>query len=108
MSDDMLRIARQMNLEVGRVTHVYSPFNVLSPGLSGISGKAIAVTPSNTVNFRCTARYLYVGSSGDVAVVQDDNSVVIYKKVPAGTYLFVGCKRVNQTGTTAKDIIAHY
>jgi hypothetical protein len=86
---------------------VYSPFKVLAPGLNGIAGKAFVVAPSDTVSFHCTCRYFYVGTSGDVALVLDDDTVVVYKKVPSGTYLFCGGKRVNKTGTTAKDIVAH-
>lgn len=67
-----------------------------------------AVTPSNTVNFTNVARQLYVGTTGDVTVVtQEDEAVVTFKNVPEGSVIgpfFI--KRVNATGTTASNIVA--
>jgi hypothetical protein len=88
---------------------MYDPFKISSPGLSGISGNARLVEPVDVGQpWNSMARYFYIGTSGDVSIVLNDDRVIIYKKVPAGTHLFIGAKRINKTGTTAKDIIAHF
>lgn len=68
---------------------------------------ALAVTPSDTVNFgtNITCRGLYIGTTGNVAVVLVSGNVVTFTGVPAGTILPVVCTRVNNTNTTASNII---
>lgn len=73
----------------------------------GVSTKPIAVTPSDTVDLPTPARYLYVGTGGDINVTPEDSTEVIYRAVPTGAFLFVGTQRVNATGTSASNIIAH-
>tara|TARA_R110000764_G_scaffold2252_1_gene9636 strand:+ start:822 stop:1100 length:279 start_codon:yes stop_codon:yes gene_type:complete len=51
---------------------------------------------------------LYVGGAGDVHVVMagdDSDATVIFKSVPAGSFLRIVVKAV-LTGTTATDILA--
>lgn len=67
---------------------------------------AVAVTPSNTVNFSNLTRGIYVGVSGDVAVVMNDDAVIVFKNMNAGSILPIRAKRVNLTNTTATDIVA--
>jgi hypothetical protein len=67
-----------------------------------------AVTPSDTVDIMggmLTDR-LYIGVAGDVVAVKDGGETVTFKAVPAGTQLYIKCKRVNSTSTTATDIVA--
>lgn len=66
---------------------------------------AFAVTPSDSVNFTNGARSLYVGVTGNVAVVTPAGTVVTFTAVPAGTVLPVEASRVNATGTTATSIV---
>ena len=71
--------------------------------------KCVSVTTSNTVDFAQQARLLYIGTGGDIVVVNTDNSTCTFKSVVAGTTLgpfFI--KRVNATGTTASDLVAFY
>lgn len=79
-------------------------------GPSDPSGDIAEVTPSDTVDLpdgRCI--YLYVGTAGDVAVVTEEGGEAhVFKNVPNGCYLWVRGLRVNSTGTTATDILAHY
>lgn len=75
--------------------------------------KAVAITPSDTVNFvnqgtsdLCCSS-IYVGGAGVVQVVFQDGSVAAYTAVAGGT-LDVKAKRVNSTGTTATLLLAQY
>lgn len=66
------------------------------------------VTISDTVNLRGTCRAIYVGGAGDVSVASQDGSPVMFKGVTAGSILPVYTYRINNTGTTATDIVALY
>ena len=77
-----------------------------TPDSSGPASNFRAVTPSDSANFGFTARGLYVGTTGNVAVVGTDNVAVTFTAVPAGVTLAVNCIRVNSTNTTASNIVA--
>lgn len=65
-----------------------------------------AVTPSDTKNIKGgPARALYIGVSGDVVVLNENDAAVTFKAVPVGI-LPISTNRVNATGTTATDIVA--
>lgn len=71
--------------------------------------QAYAISKSDTVNFPqgpCAA--IYVGVTGIVVAVLEDDSAVTFKGVPAGAMLPVKAKRVNSTTTTATDMVALY
>lgn len=71
------------------------------------SPKVFTVIPSDSVNFTKEVRQLYVGTSGDVSVVNQDGSVCTFKNVLAGSTIgpfFL--LRVNNSLTTASNIIA--
>ena len=91
--------------------------------LSLIGKKVVNVTPSNTVNIKDESGNdqigsLYVGTGGDVVVLPwyngQTNSALttgvsgakIFKNVPDGAFLPIGCSKVFATGTTATDILA--
>lgn len=65
-----------------------------------------AITPhaSNDLNF--ITRAVYVGVTGDIAAVDPDNNVVVFKAVPAGTILPIRVRRINAVNTTATDLVA--
>lgn len=66
---------------------------------------AVAVTPNDSTTLT-GVKALYVGVSGDVAVVTRDRAAAVtFKAVPVG-YLWVQCVKVLSTGTTATDIVA--
>lgn len=74
--------------------------------------KAVAVTPSDTVNIAnpgtaIAADALYVGGAGIVAAVFIDDSVVNFTAV-AGEILPIRVKRVNSANTTATLIVGLY
>lgn len=71
------------------------------------SYRVFPCVPSDTVNFTAEVRQLYIGTAGDVSVVNQDNSVCTFKNVLAGSMLgpfFL--KRVNSSLTTASNIVA--
>ncbi len=73
------------------------------------------VTPSNTLDGPFPMadtplelfEGLFIGGAGNVAVVQQNDVVVTFNSVPAGTVLPVKGRRVNSTGTTATGIGAY-
>lgn len=68
--------------------------------------RAVAVTPSDSVNLVKTAhKGLYVGGTGNVSVLTLDGQTVTFTAVPIG-FFPVAVKRVNSTGTTATNIVA--
>lgn len=69
--------------------------------------QAYAVTPSDSVDFSLgKTRALYVGVTGDVTAVVG-GSAVLFKALPVGLH-WIGCTRVNATGTTATNLLALY
>lgn len=104
--------------DVNKDRYVVSP--VGSPSHPGRRG--IPVTPSDTLdvtnasgdNAPCYAKALYIGVSGDVAVVHaGDNgnslagTAVTYKAVPVGWFP-MQVRRVMNTNTTATNIVGLY
>jgi len=74
----------------------------------GVSGSPTAVTPSNTTNLSSPARYLFVGTGGDLNIVGATNDEsVLHRNVPSGTFFMAYIRRVNSTGTTASNIVAY-
>jgi hypothetical protein len=70
---------------------------------------AVAVTPSDTVNLVGGAcRGLYVGTAGNVAVVDTVGSVVTYTALAVGIVHPIQATRINNTNTTASNIVALY
>lgn len=72
---------------------------------------AAAVVTSDTADLATYAKRLYIGVSGDVAVIPVANyalgstTPVVFKAVPVG-YLDVQVARVMATATTATNIVA--
>ncbi len=64
-----------------------------------------AITASNTVDLTNGTRGIYVGGSGDIAVVSMDDTVTTFVGVVVGTVLPIVCKRVNLTNTTATNLV---
>lgn len=71
------------------------------------SPKVFNVTPSDTINFVKEVRQLYIGTAGDVSVVNQDDTVCTFVGVLSGSLLgpfFL--KRINASLTTAANIVA--
>ncbi len=69
---------------------------------------AQAVTPSDTVDLNKVTSAIYVGVTGDVALIlanDPDVAPVVFKACPVGL-MQVQARRVMATGTTATNIVA--
>lgn len=80
-----------------------SPFganNSAGPAFSGF-----AITPSDTTNFNSMCRSIYVGGAGNIVVIMSDGTSLTFVGCPAGLLLPVVAIRVNNTNTTATNLI---
>lgn len=68
------------------------------------SGVADEITPHDTNTVEKT-RGLYVGTGGDITVVNLQGNSVVFANVPDGTILPIRITAVKATGTTASDIV---
>lgn len=66
----------------------------------------VAITPSDADELAYTVRRIYVGTGGDIALVDGEGNQVTYKNVTSGSYIG-DCvyKQVKVTGTTATDLV---
>jgi hypothetical protein len=79
-----------------------------SRSVEGQARTAVAVTPSDTTDLPTYAKALYIGTSGDIAVIpvgSPTDTSVIFSGHPTG-YFRVQVRRVLSTGTTAGNIVA--
>ena len=68
----------------------------------------VAVTPSDSADLAITARLIYCGVGGDIAVTDITGAVVTHKNVPTGGYIGpFAVTRVMSTSTTATNLIAY-
>ena len=73
------------------------------------SGAVRAVTPNDSTDLALgTCRALYIGTGGDVSIVDLGGETVVFVGALAGSILPIQTARVNATGTTAGDIVALY
>lgn len=73
------------------------------------AANAVAVTPHDTNELAVYSRGLYVGVSGNVAVIlAGDSSAVTFVGLAAGIIHPIRAKVVKSTGTTATSIVAVY
>jgi hypothetical protein len=68
----------------------------------------VAVTPSDSVDLPYTATGIWVGVTGNVALITPYGTTLTFVAVPAGTLLPVCASRVLSTGTTATSLVALY
>lgn len=77
--------------------------DLLSPASDGA-----AVTPSDTANLATASKRIWVGTTGNVALVTIRGTALTYNSVPSGTYLNVRAQQIKSTGTTATNIVVEY
>ena len=65
-----------------------------------------AVTPSDTADLTVSVRALYIGTTGDLAIYNGQGTAVVFKNLPAGSFVPLNTTRVMATNTTASDIIS--
>lgn len=74
----------------------------------GLPSDHFTITPHDVNNFTHFARSIYVGTGGDLVLVDAHDVAKTYKNVPDGKE-FVGVfKRVNATSTTATDLLGRF
>lgn len=66
---------------------------------------AVVITPSDATRFIPPLRGVYVGVTGNVAVITAGGSTITFSNVPAGFILPVWCQAVMSTNTTATTMI---
>lgn len=81
-------------------------FEGYAEGLGSPARGGVAVTPDDTDELDKVTRAVWVGSTGNMAVLMADGSTLTFNSIPAGTWLPIRVRRVNSTGTTASNIVA--
>ena len=82
------------------------PFDRTSDSPMAPAEDCFAITPSDTVELPRATKALYIGQTGDVALVTvRGTSAVIFRNVAAGTIIDVRARAIRATGTTAQDIV---
>lgn len=67
------------------------------------SGKVIAPSDATLQDFKS----LYIGGAGNVTLIDDTGTSVLFSGIPAGGTLFIAGTRVMATGTTATLIVGY-
>jgi hypothetical protein len=80
-------------------------FGTHTRGLTAPASGAFAITPSDAAELTETARAIYVGGAGTIALVTKDGTTVSFVGLSAGTVLPVSTVRVLATGTTATSLV---
>jgi hypothetical protein len=68
--------------------------------------RAVAVTPSDSVDLAFVTRELWVGTAGNLSLEMHGGDSIVITGVPAGARLPYRVSRVNATSTTATGIVA--
>lgn len=69
------------------------------------SRQFFTITPHATNELAYYTRAIYVGGTGDIAMINARGETVIFRAVPAGQVLPVTTVRVLATGTTATNLV---
>ena len=77
----------------------------LDPAEAAPGVGSFTITPSDTVDFDFVARAIYVGSTGDVALVNMDNTVVTWVGCPTGFVIPCAARRINLANTSASSLV---
>lgn len=80
-------------------------FSTNKAGLTAPLETGEAVTPHDTNELTYASRALYVGTTGNLAVVMVDGTALTLSSVPVGLHP-LRVKQVKSTGTTASNIVA--
>ncbi len=73
--------------------------------LQSIARDADEITPHDT-NPNVWS-YIYVGGTGDITLVTEAGTTVVYKSLPAGSLVWVRTSIIKSTGTTATYLVGH-
>ena len=76
--------------------------------ISAPAQRGFAITPSDASDLAAETRGLWVGASGDLALVLASGDEVTLVGAVGGTVLPLRVKRVKATGTTATQLVGLY
>jgi hypothetical protein len=86
----------------------YPKPSIFAAGMPKYPTNAATIAPSDTNTFS-TPVAVYVGSTGDVAVLPASGAAAVtFAGLPAGAMVPVMCSAVLATGTTASQLVAVY
>lgn len=66
---------------------------------------AFAITPSDSTALARKARRIWVGATGNIAVITADGTTITYTNIPVGYWNCPLVSQVKSTGTTATGLI---
>ena len=69
---------------------------------------ALTITPNDSTDLSAETRGLWVGASGDLALVLASGDEVIIAGAVGGSLLPLRVRRVKSTGTTASQLVGLY
>lgn len=81
-----------------------SPTNFSAPTISSPAQSYFPISPSDSVNILGGFRSLYIGTTGDIVIVDQNGNSCSFTSVPVGILPVQG-SRVNATGTSAGGIV---
>ncbi len=86
---------------------LFEKFNEPSADIINASAsQSFSIIPSDTDELEYVTRMLYVGSAGDIScLLTADESITIFKNIPAGTVLPLRVRKIFNSGTTASQIV---
>jgi hypothetical protein len=81
--------------------------DITGDGYGQPAGAWFNIGPSDSTNLTIIPRAIYVGVSGDVAAVDVNGTVCVFKSLAVGWHP-IRPRRINSTSTTATNIIGVY
>lgn len=82
------------------------PFRSNSDSPNAPAADAFAIVPSDALELPQVTKAIYVGTAGHITLRPLRASAdVVYRNVPAGSYLMIRASHVRATGTTAADLV---
>lgn len=81
-----------------------------NPKVTAPSDDGFYITPDDDTDLAYVTRGIYIGTSGNLAVMRKSGNTIIYPNLAAGVIHPIRCIRVLATGTTvpADQIIGEY
>lgn len=76
--------------------------------ISAPAQRGFAITPSDAVDLAAETRGLWIGASGDLALVLASGDEITLAGALGGTVLPLRVRRVRATGTTATQLVGLY